>query len=60
MNRTLDKLVLKNKISGNIDVYIDDLKMTELEIVQKICDKYKLDEPTAQEYYDNYMHENAE
>lgn len=59
MSSTLDKLIQETKIDNTIDLLLD-FNMPEAEIIQKICDKFKLDEPTAQEYYDDYMRENAE
>lgn len=59
MSRTLDKLIQETKIDNTIDLLLD-YHMPETEIVRKICEKYKLDELTAQEYYNSYMQENAE
>lgn len=49
MSRTLDKLIQETRINTTIEV-LSDLNMPEAEIIQKICEKYKLDEPTAHEY----------
>lgn len=59
MNRTLDKLIQETRINTTIEV-LSDLNMPEAEIIQKICEKYKLDEPTAHEYYNKYIRENEE
>lgn len=58
MSMTLDKLMLDNRIIDAID-FCSDLKMSKADIIEKICDKYKLDETTANDYYDKYMLEYA-
>lgn len=58
MSSVLDELRLDGKIEGNIEIYVKDLKLTKAEIIQRICAKYKLDEATAQEHYDDYIEYN--
>ena len=58
MNRTLDKLILENQINTAID-FCADFHLSEAEIIQRVCDKYKLDQTTVKEYYDSYMQKHA-